>query len=77
MSTHILYSGQNCCLCDDAKALLQELSFDFNQLQIVDVKSDPQIYHLYGARIPVLVNNNNQQELGWPFDLTRLTEFLS
>jgi len=77
MPKFVLYSGQNCCLCDDAKALIKQSSIDSSQLVEVDVKSDPQIYHLYGARIPVLHNVDVQQELAWPFDLQQLTEFLS
>ena len=77
MTQLILYSGQHCCLCDDAKTLLQQGGFDLSGLSVVDVKSDPQLYHLYGARIPVLVKPQTQQELAWPFDLVRLTEFLS
>ena len=57
--------------------LLQQCGVDMQQLQEIDVKSDPQIYHLYGARIPVLVDTKQQQELAWPFDYQQLTEFLS
>jgi hypothetical protein len=77
MNKYIFYSGQECCLCDDALALLAQTHVDVSQLTKIDVKSDPQIYHLYGARIPVLLNTENQHELAWPFDLTRLTEFVS
>lgn len=77
MSRFIFYSGQQCCLCDDALALLAKTDIRDSQLTKIDVKSDPQIYHLYGARIPVLVNANNQQELAWPFELSQLIEFVS
>lgn len=77
MAKLILYSGQHCCLCDEAKLLLQQSAVNLEQVQEIDVKSDPQIYHLYGARIPVLVDSITQQELAWPFDYQQLTEFLS
>lgn len=77
MNKFNFYSGQHCCLCDDALALLTQTKVDMSQLTKIDVKSDPQVFHLYGARIPVLVNTENQQELAWPFDLTRLIEFVS
>ncbi|KXI29056.1 glutaredoxin family protein [Paraglaciecola hydrolytica] len=77
LSKFVLYSGHNCCLCDDAKALLAQTSIDPKEFVEVDVKTDSQIYHLYGARIPVLVNTQAQQELAWPFELPQLTEFLS
>jgi hypothetical protein len=77
MSKFVLYSGEHCCLCDDAKSLLAQTSINVSQLVEIDVKSDPKIFHLYGARIPVLVNTNMQQELAWPFELQQLIEFLS
>lgn len=77
MSRFIFYSGQQCCLCEEALALLGQTNIEINQLTKIDVKSDPQIYHLYGARIPVLVKANNQQELAWPFELSQLIEFVS
>lgn len=71
----ILYSGKDCCLCDQAEALIQRL--DISQLQVtkVDVRASTDLYHLYGARIPVLVRTDNK-ELDWPFDQQQLQEFL-
>jgi hypothetical protein len=46
-------------------------------LEKVDIKSSPDFYHLYAARIPVLKRVDSQAELGWPFDAQQLTEFLS
>ena len=77
MAKFILYSGQQCCLCDDAQALLAQTNVESSQIKKINVKSDPHIYHLYGARIPVLVDTTTQQELAWPFELSQLTEFVS
>jgi hypothetical protein len=72
------YTGQACCLCDEAKALLEQSQLTKNYIvEMIDVKSSHQLYHLYGARIPVLKRHVDGRELGWPFDLQQLTEFLA
>jgi hypothetical protein len=74
----ILFSGLRCCLCDDAEQLIKQSAPSwYTQLHKIDVTSTPEIYHLYGARIPVLKRSDNGRELGWPFDQNQLTEFLS
>ncbi len=72
-----LYSAPNCHLCDVALDLIEPLlpSID-GQLEKVNIKTDPQLYHLYAVRIPVLKRQDNQQELGWPFDQQTLANFL-
>ncbi len=75
--TLVLYSSQQCHLCDIALDLLnQSVASTDLTIEKVDVKTDPQLFHLYGARIPVLKRIDNQQELGWPFDQQQLLEFL-
>ncbi|GAA6183344.1 glutaredoxin family protein [Aliiglaciecola sp. NS0011-25] len=72
------YSGKQCHLCDLAHALLAEVATSYDlEVTTVDVKSDHQLYHLYGARIPVIQRQDNQKELGWPFDLMQLKGFLA
>ena len=73
----ILYSGKDCCLCDQAEALLQQIQHTSVQLEKIDVRASSDLYHLYGARIPVLLRKDNHQELAWPFELSQLIEFLS
>lgn len=72
-----LYSAPNCHLCDVALDLIEPFlpSID-GQLEKVNIKTDPQLYHLYAVRIPVLKRQDNQQELGWPFDQQTLANFL-
>jgi hypothetical protein len=73
----ILYTGQGCCLCEQAETLLEEV--DKNSVVIlkkVDVRVSTDLYHLYGARIPVLYREDKQSELPWPFDSFQLCEFL-
>jgi hypothetical protein len=73
-----LFTGKDCCLCEQAAQLVQQCAPNwYSQLQKVDIKSSPDLYHLYAARIPVLKRIDKQAELGWPFDAQQLTEFLS
>ena len=50
-----LYGKPGCCLCDEAKAVVDavraERPFD---LEEVDVSVDPGLNHRYGERIPVV-----------------------
>lgn len=46
------------------------------ELEKVNIRDSVALYHLYGARIPVLKNELNDSELGWPFTLDDLIEFL-
>ena len=52
----VLYGKAGCCLCDDARAAVQEVRrrhpFD---LEEVDVSLDPALNREYGERIPVVV----------------------
>jgi hypothetical protein len=73
----ILYTGQGCGLCDEAEALLEKVSENAaSSLKKVDVRANSDLYHLYGARIPVLYREDIQSELPWPFDSFQLGEFL-
>ena len=73
----ILYTGQGCCLCKQAEALLEEVDKSLAvTLKKVDVRASVDLYHLYGARIPVLYREDKHSELPWPFDSFQLGEFL-
>lgn len=73
-----LFSGSECCLCDLAKALLDDVENEIDyKLTTIDVKAQREYFHQYGARIPVLHRPDNGQELGWPFNKSQLIEFLA
>lgn len=73
-----LFSGSECSLCDIAKDMLAAATQASPvELTVIDVKAQREYFHQYGARIPVLKRNDNQQELGWPFELAELEQFLS
>jgi hypothetical protein len=46
------------------------------ELQKTNIRESADLYHLYGARIPVLKRTDANDELGWPFTLESLVEFL-
>ncbi|MCV2884153.1 glutaredoxin family protein [Aestuariibacter sp. AA17] len=78
MTKHIaFYSGPHCHLCDVAAdvvaAVKESQEWTFEK---INIKTDHQLMHLYGARIPVLKRTDTQEELGWPFDEVALREFL-
>jgi len=73
-----LYTGPQCCLCDDAKALIDSLPAEYRpEVTLCNIREDANLYHLYAVRIPVLKRVDNEQELGWPFDQSQLIQFLS
>lgn len=45
-------------------------------LEKINIRDSADLYHLYGARIPVLKREKTDSELGWPFTLDDLIEFL-
>lgn len=77
-----VFSGDNCCLCDDAVALLEQLQNSDNfkktfTIEKVNIRESTQLYHLYAVRIPVVQVKGTTPELGWPFGIDELREFLT
>lgn len=70
------FTGEQCCLCDQAQNLVSQLQSKHIEFIKVNVRQDPDTYHLYGARIPVLKKHCDATELAWPFDLLQLKEFV-
>ncbi len=46
------------------------------ELEIINIRDSTELYHLYASRIPVLKKTDDESELGWPFTLEDLIEFL-
>ncbi|NTW75047.1 MAG: glutaredoxin family protein, partial [Chlorobiaceae bacterium] len=50
-----LYGAKECCLCDDAKAVLERVRKRVPfELEAIDISSDPELVGRYGTEIPVL-----------------------
>ncbi|MGB0449927.1 MAG: glutaredoxin family protein [Porticoccaceae bacterium] len=67
-----IYSGPNCHLCEQAKAilypLLAEKGWDLVEVNIQDTES---LKEKYGIRIPV-VELPSGEEKGWPFTAAQI-----
>lgn len=72
----ILYTGPNCHLCEQAKAILYSL-LDGGEwsLQEVNIEGDPGLQEKYGIRIPVIVTPNGDEK-GWPFTAGQVKRLL-
>lgn len=73
----ILYSGPQCGLCDQAHNMLNSVQGVDIMVEKLNVRDCAQLYHLYGARIPVIKRTSDSTELAWPFSLEALQAFLS
>lgn len=74
MTLLTLYSRDDCCLCDEAVAILADARApDFRSVWIDD---DPDLEQRYGIRIPVLRDDSDGRELDWPFDVAAVQRFL-
>jgi glutaredoxin len=69
------YTNPDCPLCDEARALLQGRTVGY-ELRELEIEGDLALTYHYAVRIPVLKRDDSGAELGWPFDASRLAEFL-
>ncbi|GFD94126.1 hypothetical protein KUL156_10290 [Alteromonas sp. KUL156] len=71
------YTGPECSLCDLADMEIARTSMYASlTIEKVNIRESTALYHLYGARIPVLKRDDNNKEIGWPFSTADLEEFL-
>lgn len=67
----ILYSRNDCPLCEEVEDSLNQLNLSF---KFIDIDLNQELRTRYHVKVPVLVNHL-QQELGWPFTDSELIEF--
>lgn len=72
----ILYTTSDCHLCEQAQNLLQQLPAGAFSIESVDIAYDDSLLDHYGLRIPVVQLQGREQDLGWPFDLPALEDYL-
>ncbi len=71
----IIYTGPNCHLCEQAKAILYPLLSERGLTLVeVDIHTDAELQQKYGIRIPVVLANG--QEKGWPFTAAQIGRLL-
>lgn len=66
MKNYILYSSEGCHLCEQAYALCLPILAE--NINVVDILDDDKLVKLYGVHIPVLIRQDNQKALYWPFN---------
>jgi len=71
----VLYQRDDCHLCDLALAVLA--SARVPEFESVFIDDDAALEERYGARVPVLRDDDAGVELDWPFDGEQLARFLS
>jgi len=72
------YTTDGCHLCEEAKVFLQQLLAqqpERFQVEVIDIVESNNLVEQYGTRIPVVVREGVQQDLGWPFDYIELQLF--
>lgn len=50
-----VYSKENCCLCDQAKTIIERVRRYWElEIEEVDISNDPQLWEMYREKIPVV-----------------------
>jgi hypothetical protein len=70
----ILFGTSGCHLCEQAEVIVNQCVPD--GVETVDIAEQEQWQERYAARIPVLYDSESGRELGWPFDLASVEEFI-
>lgn len=73
MAKLLLLSTDGCHLCELAKPMIEQLGLEF---EVVDIVTDPQLVDAYGASIPVLIVENAEQALFWPFEQLQIKQYV-
>ena len=51
----------DCCLCDDAKAIIEQVIAEIPaELKMIDIESDPELFERYQEKIPVVLINGEE-----------------
>lgn len=61
MITIEVMTKKDCCLCDDAKEIIEQVIADFPaELKMTDIESDPELLERYQEKIPVVLINGEE-----------------
>lgn len=73
-----LMTTEGCHLCEQVEPMLVATVDPAHfEVDLVDIAFDDNLMERYATRIPVLRVATTGEELGWPFDLEQLSEFLA
>ena len=71
-----LFTGPNCHLCEQAKAILYPLLMEKDwELVEVNIQDNESLKEKYGIRIPVVALPNGDEK-GWPFTAAQIGRML-
>lgn len=63
-----LYSTSHCHLCEEAEAMLANLSNEHDiSWQVVEITENNELFENYSLIIPVIKRLDNNAEINWPF----------
>ena len=71
----ILFQRDDCHLCDIALDVLAHARVATFESVFID--DDATLEGRYGARVPVLRDDARDEEIDWPFDATRVHDWLA
>ena len=76
---YVLWSTLGCHLCEHADEVLQQVKQQVPALswRSADIADDVRLVERYGVRIPVLYCPESEQELGWPFTVIEVKQWLT
>lgn len=78
MPEFYLLTKDHCPLCIQAIQVIHAQSLeDPIRLHLVDIAENPELLDEYGLLVPVLIRARDDAEMKWPFDATKLKEFLT
>lgn len=61
MITIEVMTKKDCCLCEDAKAIIEQVITEFPaELKMTDIETDPQLFERYKEKIPVVLINGEE-----------------
>ena len=61
MITIEVMTKQDCCLCDDAKEVIEQVIAELPaELKMTDIESDPELFKRYKEKIPVVLINGEE-----------------
>ena len=76
MKSLVLFSREDCGLCERLAEALSPLIAGRATLDVVDIDDDPALVERYGLRIPVLVGGDNELS-GFPLDVDCVERYLA
>jgi hypothetical protein len=76
MKALVLFSREDCLLCDHLIDALVPMIENRATLEVIDIDADPELVDCYGLRIPVLVGEGAELS-GYPLDVSRVERYLA